>query len=75
MEDQKRVDWYLGQLDASIQKYTELRQRLKELASDSEAYSDAEGELRAWVLQVQLNATDAYGAIDRLTDEPIAAHD
>jgi hypothetical protein len=73
-EQTKQAERLLKHLDDSAKTYLKLRKRLGRLSLDSEEYEDVEGKLYAYVFQVQLDASDAHNAIDKLLADPMAVN-
>lgn len=63
-----KIEWFLGDLDKSIQAYTEMRGQLQDLPANSPNYDEIERELRKQLRQLKLDLDNTLTAISEKTD-------
>ena len=58
-----KIEWLLAEFDKEIHDYTELREQLGELLSDSDEYTHAEADLRIQIMRLKVEINVVLNAI------------
>lgn len=68
MSDRSHLDWLLNKSAETARTYLKLHERATALPEDSDERSEIEGEMMAWLYQLELDAKDARAEHDAWLD-------
>jgi hypothetical protein len=66
--NREHLDWLLEETAETARTYLDLLERAKALPEDSDERGDLEGDLHAYLLQLELDAKDTRDAMDAYSD-------